>query len=146
MSTVTEAFLARLEALAKSELGGVFKTIDRRRVDARAAAELPALEIERADGSAQIWGQGACVLTQLFDVSFLVVESQQLETELDALHEQLHRVMLPDPDLEKLGKKLTLDRCGRPEVFAGDVNYARMTATYSVAIPYRTADIARAVS
>lgn len=143
--SASEAVLARaLAALLAAPRGA---TITRRRTDAYAFDELPAIEIQRKAGSSEAHGDRADRWRMNFEIVLLVADSSMAETALDALWEQADSTLHADSQLAVLGRGLRCTNTSEPEQVPIEEGVAaRMVCTYEIQILTRRGDLSHAMT
>jgi len=141
MSTFAEQLCAVAEPVLRAGVLGA--TVSRRRQDAYAIEELPAIEVSRGEWSSEPYAQDIERATATVRLTFIVADVDPAETALDALHQAAHAVLLQSPDIAALGNRLRCTDTTEPEYAAGDPDSARMTATYQLQTLISAADLSR---
>lgn len=136
-ASVSEQILARAKVvLTGTTTAG--QNVERGRDDAYAPEECPALNIRRQEGSNDPLGSGAERLLQGFDLD-IFARGAAWETTADALHMQVHALLLADATLATLGRGL---RCTGTDMAgdSADQPQGRLTAHYQIQIAVRRGD------
>lgn len=142
MSSAFEAFIARCATVEGS--AAVATTVNRRRPDAYAPDELPAIEILRGEWSAAGQSDSLDVGTGNMRMAFIVRQSASAEAELDALHQAAHVALFSDSEITTRFPGLRCESTAEPEeVATGEGVFARMEAVYSVRTINRRASLAK---
>lgn len=141
-ASVFELILARVGALLLSATAAGSR-VYRARDDAFAADELPAINIRRADTSGEVVGNGGERHMLEFTVA-CHASGAGWETAADALHMQIHALLLADTQLASKGRGL---RCTGSEVQDDSVDTpaGRLTARYRMQIFVRPGDLSAAI-
>lgn len=141
MASVFEIILARAATVLLSTSAGT--RVYRARDDAFGVEELPAINLRRADTSADVIGNSGERHVLAFSVA-IHAAGAAWETAADAVHMQAHTALLADPTLASLGRGL---RCTGTDAQddSADQPMGRLVATYQMQIFVRPGDLAVAI-
>jgi hypothetical protein len=141
-ASVFELILARVAALLLSATAAGAH-VYRGRDDALSADEIPALNIRRADTSGDVIGNSGERHILAFTVA-CYAKGAAWETEADALHMQVHALLMADTQLASKGRGL---RCtgSEPQDDSADQRMGRITARYQMQVFVRPGDLSVAI-
>ncbi|MFA6015894.1 MAG: hypothetical protein WC742_12590 [Gallionellaceae bacterium] len=143
-ASIIEQILARATAALTSTTAAQ-ANVFRGRSDALADDEIPGLNIRRAPHNEDAFGQNASRINIDFEVEHFVADSANWETDVDALHMQVHAVLAADAQLAALGRGL---RCTGtdPQSDSADRVIGKLTAQYRMQVLVRPGDLTRTIS
>lgn len=144
-ASVVEQILARVQvALLAAGISGLAR-VERARVDAFGAADLPALNIRRGGIDHERLGETGERLLVAFDLDHHVAVDDDWETAADALHMATHAALVADAPLAALGRGL---RCTGTDMQgdSADRVIGLLTARYQLQVFVRPGDFTRAIS
>lgn len=144
MPSVAEQILARVQVALVTAAIVATDLVSRGREDAWGEDELPAINIIRAGDDQQNHAERLTRHVLTFDIQHLAVGTAW-ETVADALHMQVHAVLLADAQLQAIGRGLT---CTGTEAqgASADIHTARLTAHYQIQFITRPSDLTRAIN
>lgn len=138
--TLVEQILDRV-VQALDQAGLVATPVLRDMPDAVAADELPCIGVSR--GACEFESFAAGVLRGLVPIRLrLMLAGADREAALDALHQQIHGVLLGDAALNALGSGLRLVSTEEPMPAAGDPPASEMSVSYQIHILVKAGDLA----
>lgn len=142
MASVFEIILARAATVLLSTTSAGTR-VYRARDDAFGVEELPAINVRRADTSADVIGNSGERHVLAFSVA-IHAAGAAWETAADAVHMQAHTVLLADSTLGRLGRGLRCTGTATQDDSA-DQPMGRLVATYQMQIFVRPGDLAVAI-
>lgn len=143
-ASVAEQILARV-AVALTNTTAAGRRVWRGRVDALGEQELPGLNVRRALANADVIGQNGSRLLIGFDIEHQVAVTADWETAVDALHMQVHGLLMADAALAVLGRGL---RCTGSDTQSDSADRVagKLTARYEIQVFIRPGDMTRAIT
>lgn len=140
-ASIVELILARVATC----LAAAGLSVARGRADAFGEDELPALNVWREACSQEVVGQQGARLTVNWEIRHQVAVAADWETAIDALHMQVHAVLMADAPLAVLGRGL---RCTstEPQGDSAERVLGTLTARYQMQVFVRPGDFTRAIS
>lgn len=131
-ASVFELILARVAAVLLGGATSAGSNVFRARDDAFAATEMPALNVRRAQTSADVVGNNGERHIIEFEVEH-ITRGAGWETAADALHMQVHALLLADTTLASRGRGL---RCTgtEPQSDSADQPAGRIKARYQMQV------------
>lgn len=143
-ASVVEQVLARVAA-ALSGATAAGTRVYRGLVDPVAQTDLPAINVRRATSSNEVHASNCTRVLVEFDIDHTVAEGSNWETDVDALHMQVHSALLADAPLALLGRGL---RCTStdPAGDGADHVIGRLSARYQMQVISRPGDLTKAIN
>ena len=143
-ASVFELILARVEALLRAGPTAAGPNVFRGRDDAFRADELPALNIRRANTAGEVIGNIGERHVSEFEIDHLA-RGAGWETAADALHMQVHALLLADTTLAGKGRGL---RCTgtEPQSDSADQLAGRIKARYQMQVLVRPGDLTQSAT
>lgn len=144
-ASVVEQILARVAAVL-TDATDAEDRVERGRVDAAASDDgQPLLTIRRRPDSQEPLGERGSRWLVQWEIDHQVAVSDNWETAADALHMQVHALLMADSTLAALGRGL---RCTGtdPTGDGAERVIGRLTASYQMQVFIRPGDLTRAIN